>query len=218
MLLHWTIGITCKSLSKLFRRLCYASEVWKDAWQWLCEGRSLEISANVNAAQLHSSERAASLAWTPHCCLCERIIDGEDGVMNRQRDAEGENASHGQGEEEGRGWGREPWQAKERKPRAKACGKDEPHSSLPSSGLLSAERRALRMRSEMKGWLWNSTFKGRIRHLYCGCQIKVLMVYVVHWRIPQCVYIDWESEFFCSQSPGSCAYMYHNALREQRLH
>lgn len=101
MLLHRTIGITCKSLSKLFRRLCCANEVWKDAWQWLCEGRSLEISANVNAAQLHSSERAASLAWTPHCCLCERIIDGEDGVMNRQRDAEGENANHRQDEEEG---------------------------------------------------------------------------------------------------------------------
>lgn len=79
--------------------------------------------------------------------------------MNRQRDAEGENASHGQSDEEGveaeaGSLGRQQ-QAKERKPRAKACGKDEPHSSsvAPSSCLLSEERRALRMRPEMKGWL-----------------------------------------------------------------
>lgn len=45
--------------------------------------------------------------------------------------------------------------AEERKPRAKACGKDKPQSSsvAPSSCLLSEERRAPRMSSEMKGWL-----------------------------------------------------------------
>lgn len=62
--------------------------------------RSLEISANMKAAQLHSSGRATSLAQTPHCCLCERVIDGGDDIMNRQRDAEGENASRGQSDEE----------------------------------------------------------------------------------------------------------------------
>lgn len=78
--------------------------------------------------------------------------------MNTQRDAEGENASHGQSGEGGveakaGSLGRQ--RVKERKPRAKACGKDKTHSSSipPSSCLLSEERRALRMSSEMKGWL-----------------------------------------------------------------
>lgn len=78
--------------------------------------------------------------------------------MNRQRDAEGENASHGWSGEEGveaeaGSLGRQ--RAKERKPRAKACGKDETHSSSipPFSRLLSEERRAFRMSSGMKGWL-----------------------------------------------------------------
>lgn len=58
--------------------------------------------------------------------------------MNRQRDAEGENASHGrsdgEGVEAGAGsLGRQ--QARRRKPRAKACGRDKPHSS--SAALLS---------------------------------------------------------------------------------
>lgn len=46
-------------------------------------------------------------------------------------------------------------QAKERRPRAKACGRDKPQSCsvAPSSWPLSEERRALRMSSEMKGWL-----------------------------------------------------------------
>jgi len=55
--------------------------------------------------------------------------------MNRQRDAWGENASHGQSDEEGveaEAGSLGSQQAKQRKPRAKACGKDETHSSIAS--------------------------------------------------------------------------------------
>lgn len=77
--------------------------------------------------------------------------------MNRQSDAEGENANHGQSNEEefeaeARG-ALASRRMKEGEPRAKACGKDEPHSSsmVPSFCLLS--ERGLRMSAEMKGGL-----------------------------------------------------------------
>lgn len=57
--------------------------------------------------------------------------------MNKQRDAEGENANHGQSDEGGveaeAGSLGSQW-VKERKPRVKACGKDKTRSSsIPSS-------------------------------------------------------------------------------------
>lgn len=137
--------------------------------QWLYEGRSLKTSANIKPAQLHSSEIVASLGQTPHCSisLCERVIDG---IMNRQKDAEGENASHGQSSNV-----------------TKACGKDKPHSSsiALSFCLLSEERRTLRMSSEMKGWLWNRT---HIKEVKSGLSVQ-LVLWVVFY--PSLEFTSW---------------------------
>lgn len=132
------------------------------------EDRSLQIFPSMKAAQLHSSERACSPA--PRQPRTAATVKGslmEGWVMNRQREAEGENASHGQSDDEGveaEAGSLGAQRAKERKPRAKACGKDEAHSSClpPSSCLLSEESRAQRMSSEMKEQLSNGTHSNEL--------------------------------------------------------
>lgn len=48
----------------------------EDTWQWLHACKDLQLFTNMKAAQLHSSGRAANLAPSTHCFLCERVIDG----------------------------------------------------------------------------------------------------------------------------------------------
>lgn len=166
----------------------------------------------MKAAPLHSSESARSPAHTPPCCLCERVIDGGMVWWIDKRDAEGWNASRGPSDKEGveaeaGSLGRQ----RERK------GEGQGRRHVARCALNMAPfllsffpRKALRMRSEMKGRLWNNK-KKRSGHLVM-CLLSLLTV-GFSWHVIVCRMFDVKKDeyswFFFLKPPNGVRHTVH---------
>lgn len=131
--------------------------VWcEKAYDGGCEGTSLEISANMKAAQLHSAEWAASPCSSPAPLPLWKSHWWRGGIMNRQEGCRGvECQPRPKWQREGWGWGRKPWQAAgawQRRSQGRwHMAKTSLSPQIPSSVFYLWK--ALRMSLKMKGLL-----------------------------------------------------------------